>query len=160
MDPEHPSLSVRRQCELLDLDRSTFYYQPCTETRVNLELMRAIDELYLKRPYFGSRRIAEELDVNRKRVQRLMRLMGLEAIYPKPRPHARRRAQDLPVFTAEYGDYAPRPGVEHRHHVHPAARGFLYLTAVIDWYSRYVLAWRLSRSLEGMFCCERWRRRW
>ena len=85
MEPEHPLLSVRRQCQLLNLDRSTFYYQPRSETRVNLELMRAIDEVYLKRPYFGSRRIALEVNVNRKRVQRLMRVMGLEAIYPKPR---------------------------------------------------------------------------
>ena len=115
MDPEHPLLSVRQQCQLLNLDRSTFYYQTRTETPANLELMRAIDEVYLKRPYFGSRRIALELDVNRKRVQRLMRVMGQTA------DHASwRRAQDLPLFTAEYGDYARRPGVEHRHHLYPA----------------------------------------
>ena len=78
-------LSLRRQCELLGLARGSWYYEPVGETAVNLKLMRRIDELYLKRPYFGSRRIADEFDVNRKRVQRLMRLMGLEAIYPKPR---------------------------------------------------------------------------
>ncbi len=81
-------LSLRRQCELLGLARGSWYYEPAGETAVNLNLMRRIDKLYLKRPYFGSRRIADEFDVNRKRVQRLMRVMGLEAIYPKPRASA------------------------------------------------------------------------
>ena len=82
-------LSLRRQCELLGLARGSWYYEPAGETAVNLKLMRRIDELYLKRPYFGSRRIADEFEVNRKRVQRLMRVMGLEAIYPKPRTTVR-----------------------------------------------------------------------
>lgn len=155
MEPEHPLLSVRRQCELLNLDRSTFYYQPRTETRANLELMRAIDEVYLKRPYFGSRRIALELDVNRKRVQRLMRVMGLEAIYPKPRTTRPGAGHKI------YPYLLRNTAITHVDQVWstdityiPLARGYLYLTAVIDWFSRYVLSWRLSHSLEGVFCCE------
>lgn len=161
MEPEHPSLSVRRQCQLLNLDRSTFYYQPRTETRVNLELMRAIDEVYLKRPYFGSRRIALELDVNRKRVQRLMRVMGLEAIYPKPRttrPGAGHKVYPylLRNTAITHADQVWSTDITYI----PLERGYLYLTAVIDWFSRYVLSWRLSRSLEGVFCCQASMRRW
>ena len=146
---------MRRQCELLNLDRSTYYYPLRTETRANLDLMRAIDLLYLKRPYFGSRRIGVELGVNRKRVQRLMRVMGLEAIYPKPctsHPGAGHKI---------YPYLLRKTAITHPDHVWstdityiPLERGYLYLTAVIDWFSRYVLAWRLSNSLEGTFCCE------
>ena len=78
-------MSIRRQCELLQLERSSYYYQPAQETARNLALMRAIDEEYLRHPFYGSRRLAQVLGVNRKRVQRLMRIMGLEAIGPKPR---------------------------------------------------------------------------
>src|SRR5271154_6084631 len=90
IEPEHPQLSVRRQCLLLELNRATFYDPPGSESRANLTLMRRIDEQYLRTPFYGSRRMAEVLGtkrrpLNRKRVQRLMRLMGLEAIYPKPR---------------------------------------------------------------------------
>jgi putative transposase len=148
-------LSVRRQCQLLNLDRSTFYYQPRAETRANLELMRAIDEVYLKRPYFGSRRIALEVTVNRKRVQRLMRVMGLEAIYPKP------RTTRLGAGHKIYPYLLRNTAITHADQVWstdityiPLERGYLYLTAVIDWFSRYVLSWRLSHSLEGVFCCQ------
>jgi len=144
VEPEHPLLSVRRQCELLNLDRSTFYYQPRTETRANLELMRAIDEVYLKRPYFGSRRIALEVNVNRKRVQRLMRVMGLEAIYPKPRttrPGAGHKIYPylLRNTVITHADQVWSTDITYI----PLERGYLYLTAVIDWFSRYVLSWRL-----------------
>ncbi len=155
IESAHPSLSVRRQCELLNLDRSTYYYPLRTETRANLALMRTIDRLYLKRPYFGSRRLGVELGVNRKRVQRLMRVMGLEAIHPKPctsRPGAGHKI---------YPYLLRNTAITHPDHVWstnityiPLAHGYLYLTAVIDWFSRYVLAWRLSNSLEGTFCCE------
>jgi putative transposase len=86
IDAEHPQLSVRRQCELLEVERSTYYYRPATQTPENLALMRAIDQVYLAHPYFGSRRLAVELGVNRKRMQRLMRVMGLEALYNMDRP--------------------------------------------------------------------------
>lgn len=85
IEPDHPQLSIARQCKLLKLARSTCYYVPKKESAVNLQLMRSIDELYLRWPFYGSRRMAEELGVNRKRVQRLMRLMGIEAIGPKRR---------------------------------------------------------------------------
>jgi putative transposase len=155
VDVHHPELSVRRQCELLDLERSTFYYQPCTESAENLKWMRAIDRLYLQRPFFGSRRIADELAVNRKRVQRLMRLMGLEAIYPKPR--TTRRAKEHRIYPYLLRNLAiTRPDQVWSTDITylPLRDGYLYLTAVMDWYSRYVLAWRLSNQLEGTFCCE------
>src|SRR5690606_32644441 len=85
IEPDHPHLSVRRQCELLDLPRSSYYYEVQRESQANLALMRRIDEVYTRWPFYGSRRLADELGVNRKRVQRLMRLMGIEAIYPKRR---------------------------------------------------------------------------
>jgi putative transposase len=90
IEEDHPELSVRRQCELVGLNRSTLYYEPAPETAENLALMRLIDQEYTAHPFFGSRKILRWLigqghEVNRKRVQRLMRLMGLEAIYPKPK---------------------------------------------------------------------------
>src|SRR5581483_2415931 len=90
IEPAHPALSVRRQCELLGLNRSSLYYEPTGEAAENLRLMRLIDEQYTAHPYYGSRRMTEWLvergeEVNRKRVRRLMRIMGLEAIYPRPR---------------------------------------------------------------------------
>ncbi len=155
VEAEHPELSIRRQCELLELERSTYYYQPATETPENLALMRRIDETYLKHPYFGSRRMAVELEVNRKRAQRLMRVMGLEAIYPKPR--TTQRCQEHRIYpyllrnlSIDRPDQVWSTDITYL----PLANGYLYLTAVLDWYSRYVLTWRLSRSLEGAFCVE------
>ena len=129
IEPNHPELSIRHQCELLQLNRATFYRQPGSESEANLELMRRIDEQFLRTPFYGSRRMAEVLGskrrpLNRKHMQRLMRLMGLEAIYPKPHTtRARRLAQDLPVFAAESGDNAAQPGVVVRHHVRADAHG-------------------------------------
>jgi putative transposase len=155
IDAEHRELSIRRQCELLELERSTYYYEPATETAENLKLMRAIDELYLARPYFGSRRMGQELGVNRKRTQRLMRLMGLEAIYPKPRTTRRHPGQKIyPYLLRDVEICRPDQVWSTDITYIPLARGYLYLTAVLDWHSRYVLAWRLSTSLEGSFCCE------
>lgn len=155
IDVDHPQLSVRRQCELLELERSTFYYQPCTESAENLKWMRAIDRLYLQRPYFGSRRIADELAINRKRAQRLMRLMGLEAIHPKPRTTRRAKEHRIYPYLLRNVEIARPDQVWSTDITYlPLRGGYLYLTAVIDWYSRYVLAWRLSNHLEGTFCCE------
>lgn len=160
MDEQHRSLSIRRQCELLGLPRSSYYYAPATESEENLDLMRRIDELYLQRPFFGSRRMAEHLSVpeaplNRKRVQRLMRIMGLEAVYPKKRtshPGAGHQIypyllRDLKVSRANQVWCADITYV-------PLRQGFMYLVAVMDWYSRYVLSWRLSNSLDTSFCLE------
>ena len=160
IDAGHPALSVRRQCELLGLNRSSLYYEPAGETAENLRLMRKIDEQYTACPFYGSRRMTEWLtqqgeEVNRKRVQRLMRTMGLEAIYPKPRLSTAGKGhkiypyllRDVKIERADQVwstdiTYVPLPG------------GFMYLAAVIDWFSRYVIAWRLSNTLDGSFCLE------
>jgi len=145
--------SIRRQCELLGLARGSWYYEPAGETRANLKLMRRIDELYLRRPYFGSRRLADELVVNRKRVQRLMRIMGLEAIYPKPRTTVRHPEHKIyPYLLRDVEVVRPNQVWSTDITYIPMRGGFLYLTAILDWYSRYVLAWRLSNSLDGAFC--------
>ena len=155
IEPGHPGLSVRRQCELLGLNRSSWYYQPSGESTENLQWMRRIDEQYLKTPFYGSRKMAEVFGIDRKRARRLMRLMGLEAIYPKPRlslnatehriyPYLLRNvaiARPNQVWSSDI-TYVPMP------------HGWMYLTVVMDWYSRYVLSWRLSNTLDGLFCLE------
>lgn len=153
-------LSMRRQCELLAINRSTLFYEPKPESQDNLRLMRLIDELYLKRPYYGSRRMTEALkreghEVNRKRVQRLMRLMGIEAIYPKPKtstsnPEHKKHPYLLRDVVVERPDQAWATDITYI----PMRTGFLYLVAILDWFSRYVLSWRLSNSMEVSFCLE------
>jgi putative transposase len=140
------------------LNRSTFYYQPAGESALNLYLMRLIDEQYLKTPFYGWPRMTAFLrqrghPINGKRVRRLMQVMDLQAIYPKRR---------TTIGSAEHivYPYLLRNVVVVRpNHVWsadityiPMLRGFMYLVAVIDWYSRYVLAWELSNTLDGMFC--------
>jgi putative transposase len=152
--------SVRQQCELLSLNRSTWYYPAATESTENLCLMRLIDEQYLQRPFFGSRRMAVWLQsvghvVNRKRVQRLMRLMGIEALYPKPRTtQSNPQHRVFPYLLRDVAIVRPDQVWSTDITYVPMPRGFMYLTAVIDWYSRYVLSWELSNSLEGSFCQE------
>jgi putative transposase len=156
----HPDLSVRRQCELLGLCRSGLYYEPAGETPENLRLMRRIDEQYTACPFYGSRRMTAWLTqhgegVNRKRVQRLMRIMGLEAIYPKPRLSTAGKGHKVYPYLLR-GVRVERPDQVWSTDITyvPMASGFMYLAAVIDWYSRYVLAWRLSNTLDGSFCRE------
>jgi putative transposase len=153
-------LSVRRQCALLGLNRASLYYQPAAETEANLRLMRRIDRQYTDCPFYGSRRMAAWLvqqgeEVNRKRVQRLMRLMGLEALYPKPRLSVPGRGHRVYPYllrgvSVERADQVWSTDITYV----PLAAGFMYLAAIIDWYSRYVVAWRLSNTLEGWFCLE------
>jgi putative transposase len=160
IDPSHPDLSVRRQCELLGLNRSTLYYEPATETPENLGLMRLIDEEYTRHPFYGSRRMAVWLnedkghDVNRKRVQRLMRLMGLEAIHPRPSLSAGSGHRVYPYLLrhvkVERVDQVWSTDITYV----GLPTGFMYLAAVIDWHSRYVLAWRLSNTLDGESCLD------
>jgi len=151
---------VRRQCEILALNRSGLYYERVGPGAEELELMRRIDELHLEFPFFGSRRMSRELRskgmvVNRKRVQRLMRIMGLEALAPKP--NTSKPSPEHPVFP-----YLLRNLSIHRPNqvwatditYIPLAHGFAYLVAIMDWYSRRVLAWRLSNSLDTGFCVE------
>lgn len=155
IEPEHHELSIRHQCELLDLERSTYYYQPASQTLENLAIMRAIDEEYLKHPFYGSRRLAQELGLNRKRVQRLMRLMGLEAVGPKPRTTRWAKGHKIYPYLLRNVEVTRPDQVWSTDITYiPLADGYLYLTAVLDWYSRYVLAWRLSPTLEGTFCVE------
>jgi putative transposase len=153
-------LSICHQCELLGLNRSTYYLAPATESEGNLRLMRLIDEQYLKTPFYGSRRMAASLRrrgevVNRKRVRRLMTLMGLEGLHPGPRttiaaPDARAYPYLLRDRVLTRVDEVWSSDITYV----PMRRGFMYLTAVIDWYSRYVLSWRLSNTLDGRFCLE------
>jgi putative transposase len=149
---------VSRQCELIGLSRSSYYYEPAPETPQNLELMRLIDREYMRHPFLGSRRMTTYLcgeghAINRKRVRRLMGLMGLEAVYPKPRlskPNPGHRVYPylLRGVTIERADQVWSTDITYV----PMPAGFMYLTAVIDWHSRYVLSWRLSNSLDADFC--------
>jgi len=148
-------LSIRRQCELVGLARSTWYYRPAGESAENLALMRRIDEQYLRTPFYGSRKLGEVLGANRKRVRRLMRVMGIEAIYPKRRttwPAAGH--QIYPYLLRNVAVTRPDQVWSSDITYVPLRHGFLYLVAVMDWYSRYVLSWRLSNTLTGVFCIE------
>jgi putative transposase len=154
----HPEVSIRRQCELLGLNRSSWYLQPAAETAENLSYMRLIDEQYLRRPAYGSRRMSEHLrrqghGVNRKRVQRLMQTMGLEAIYAKPRLSAPGvESRIYPYLLRNVAIVRPNQVWSTDITYVPLVGGYVYLTAVLDWYSRYVLSWELSASLNGGFC--------
>lgn len=155
IEPEHPSLSVARQCALLGLPRSTRYYEPRGERPENLALMRRIDEVYLQRPFFGSRRIALTLGVSRKRVQRLMRTMGIAAVGPQRRTTRPAAGHTIyPYLLRNVRIERPDQVWSSDITYIPLRHGFLYLVAVMDWFSRYVLAWRLSNTLEGTFCRE------
>jgi len=152
--------SMRRQCELLGVTRSSLYYEAVEPDAEELALMRRLDELHLKYPFYGSRKLTQALkteghDINRKRVQRLMRLMGVESTAPKPNtskpslehakyPYLLRNLNVSRVNQAWAADIT----------YIPMAHGFIYLVAIIDWCSRRVLAWRVSNSLEPNFCVE------
>jgi len=160
VEPGHAALSVRRQCELLGLSRSSLYYGPAEESAENLRLMRLLDREYTAHPFLGSRRLTKWLigqgeAVNRKRVQRLMRFMGLEAIYPKPKLSAAGRGHRIyPYLLRDVRIQRPDQVWSTDITYVPLACGFMYLAAIIDWFSRYVLAWRLSNTLDGSFCLE------
>ena len=153
INPSHDSLGISGQCRLLNVSRSSFYYKNKPFKPEDLELMRLIDEQYLKTPCWGSRSMRNHLwrlsyKVNRKRIQRLMRIMGLEAIYPKPRTS--RRHPEHKVYPYLLRDLTiERPNQVWAANITyiPMTRGFMYLVAVMDWYSRKVLSWRVSNSL-------------
>lgn len=155
-----PQLSVRRQCELLGLHRSTLYYEPASESAENLHLMRLLDEQYLRTPFYGWPRMTAYLrrqgyPVNHKRVRRLMQKMGLQALYPKPK--TTRASQERRVYPYLLrGLKIDRPNFVWSADITylPMRRGFMYLVAVLDWHSRYVLAWQLSNTLDGYFCLD------
>lgn len=158
IEADHPRLSVARQCALVSISRSAFYYRPAGETPLNLALMRLIDEVFLETPWYGSRQMARHLrrqgyTVGRKRVRRLMARMGLAAIYQQPRttvPHPEHRIYPylLRGLRIERPDQVWCSDITYI----PMRRGFLYLVAVMDWATRKLLSWRLSNTLEAEFC--------
>jgi putative transposase len=158
IEADHPRLSVARQCALVSISRSAFYYRPAGETPLNLALMRLIDEVFLETPWYGSRQMARHLrrqgdTVGRKRVRRLMARMGLAAIYQQPRttvPHPEHRTYPylLRGLRIERPDQVWCSDITYI----PMRRGFLYLVAVMDWATRKLLSWRLSNTLEAEFC--------
>ena len=160
VDREHPSLSTARQCALLGVARSSLYYRPKEASGENLALMQAMDRQYLDTPFYGSRRMKvwlarEGIPVSRKRVQRLMRVMGLRAIYRSPRtsrPAPEHRV--YPYLLEKIRVTRPNQAWAADITYLPMARGFLYLVVIMDWHSRYVVAWRLSNTLEADFCVD------
>ena len=160
VDWEHAQISIRRQCELLGVNRAGLYHQPLGENEENLRLMRLLDEEYTRTPFYGSRRMTAWLgtkgyEVNRKRVSRLMAVMGIEAVYPKPRlsqpgeghkiyPYLLRGVEVVRVNQVWSTDIT----------YIRMAQGFVYLVAVMDWFSRYVLSWSLSLTMGLDFCVE------
>lgn len=156
----HPGLSIGRQCALLSISRSSFYYTPKGETEMNLALMRRIDEQFLETPFYGVRQMTWHLrndgyPVNEKRIRRLMRLMGLMPIYQKPNTSRPAKGHKTWPYLLK-GMTIDRPN-----HVWcaditylPMRRGFLYLVVIMDWHTRKVLSWRVSNTLEADFCVE------
>jgi len=160
VDSSTADLSISIQCRLLSINRSSFYYRSKPVKADDLDMMRLIDEQYLKTPTWGSRSMRNYLrrlgyKINRKRIQRLMRLMGLEAIYPKPRtsqPHPEHKIYPylLRGIDINWPNMVWTTDITYI----PMNRGFMYLVAVMDWYSRKVLSWRLSNTMEADFCVE------
>ncbi len=160
IEPDHPQISIARQCELVGLTRSSFYYLPKGESAENLHLMRLLDEQYTLTPYYGVRRMTAWLrsqgyHVNHKRVARLMHTMGIEAIYPKPRlssAHPTHRVypyllRGVPITRVNQVWSTDITYIR----LHG---GFIYLVAVMDWFSRYVLSWAVSITMDVGFCLE------
>ena len=160
IQPSHPEISIRRQCQLMALPRSSYYYEPVGESDYNLELMRIIDEQYLRTPFFGSRQMTRWLrnqghPVNRKRIRRLMQIMGLEATVPGPhtsRPHPEHTIYPylLRGMVLRHSNWVWSADITFV----PMPVGFMYLVAIIDWYSRFVLAWQLSNTIDTPFCLD------
>jgi len=160
LDPGHQGISLRRQCELLGLNRSNVYYRPREGNAEKRKLLRLIDEIYTRSPYFGARRIAAELNrmslgfaTDRKRIGRLMEEMGIEALYPKPKLSRSDKKH------AKYPYLLKGVEIERINQVWgtdityiPTKKGHVYLVAIMDWYSRYVVSWEVSNSLEAYFC--------
>jgi putative transposase len=152
------SFSVAKQCELLSLARSSFYYESIPESELNLRLMKMIDKEYLSKPFYGSRKMAKELKkkgetVNRKKVQRLMRLMGLETQYPRPKTSiGNKENYKYPYMLRGLKIEAPNQVWGTDITYIPIESGYLYLVAILDLFSRYVLSWEISDNLEADFC--------
>lgn len=160
IEQKNPETSVRRQCRLLSLNRSSVYYDPRPESDLNDRLMRRLDELYTAHPFLGYRKLTKLLQreghaVNKKRVLRLMRLLGLQAIVPKPntsKPHPKHPI--CPYLLKNLAITGPGQVWATDITYIRLGRGYCYLVAVIDWYSRYVVSWRLSATMESDFCVD------
>lgn len=157
---DHPELSITRQCKLLSLSHSSYYYHPQSISEEERTLLRLLDEQYLKTPFYGSRKMTVYLRelgyrVNRKRVQRLMRELGIEALYPKPRLSKANLAHQVYPYllrdlTIEAANQVWCTDITYL----PVLRGHFYLVAIMDWYSRKILSWRISNTLDIDFCIE------
>ena len=157
---DYKKISLTRQCELLNISKGALYYEPVGIDPYNLEIMDLIDKQYTKIPFYGSRKITKWLKkegypINRKRIQRLMRLMGLEAIYPKANLSKKRKDHEvypylLKGLTIEKPNHVWSTDITYIR----VGRGFVYLAAIIDWFSRYVISWRLSNTLDTDFCLD------
>lgn len=164
MTSENPMISLSRQCELLEMSRSSYYYRSQRDNSYNEYLMRLMDEQYTRRPTFGVEKMTDWLRrqghrVNEKRIRRLMRFMGLYAIYPKPRisqsnSEHKKYPYLLKGVTVDHPDQVWASDITYIRLLH----GFLYLVVIMDWFSRYVLSWELSITLEKEFCLEALRR--
>ena len=160
IDPKRSRLPIIRQCTLLQLNRSGVYYRPVPQNEVNLALMRLIDAQFLETPYYGSRQMTWHLrrlghEVGRKRVRRLVAIMGLRALYQKPRtsvPHPEHRK--YPYLLRDLVIDRPNQVWCSDITYIPMKRGFLYLVAIMDWFTRKVLSWRLSNTMDAEFCIE------
>jgi putative transposase len=154
----YPDLSIRRQCELIGLSRSTFYYAPAMESPLNLLLMRLIDLQYTKTPFYGYPRMTAHLRragyrVNPKRIRRLMRLMDIQAVYPRPRTTVAAKNHKVYPYLLRGLEITRANQVWCSDITYvPMYYGFMYLVAIMDWFSRYVIAWQLSNTLDGAFC--------
>ncbi len=160
IEPHHPSLSIREQSELLQLNRSSYYYEPAPLDDATLNLMKVVDEIYMEHPFFGTRQMANYLnsigyDVGREKMRGIYHRLGLQAACPGPhtsKPHPGHKKYPYLLRNVE---------ISHCNHVWssditylPMKKGFLYLVAIIDWYSRFVLDWELSITLESQFCVD------
>jgi len=158
IEPSYPTLSIKQQCNLINLQRSSYYFRPAQESSENLEIMKLIDEEYTHHPFYGSRKFVAYLKekgfiVNKKRILRLMRLMGLSPIYPKPNLSKAAKGHKIyPYLLRNVPIVKPNQVWSTDITYIPMRGGFVYLTAVIDWYSRYVISYELSNSLESTFC--------
>lgn len=160
IDRAHPNISISRQAELIGVSRASFYYKPIPDPEA-VRITRAIDEVYTRHPFYGSRRMQDALQddyairIGRHRIRRLMRLMGLEAIYPKNKP----KTSESEPSHKKYPYLLRNLAITHPNHVWGTditylrlEEGWAYLIAIMDWYSRYVVAWRVSRTLASDFC--------
>lgn len=160
MEPEHGQISISRQCDLLGLARSSWYYQPAQDDPYNEHLMKLLDQQFTQTPFYGVRRMTAWLrsqgeQVNHKRVARLMHKLGLQTIYPKPKLSvASDNVRRYPYLLSDYVIDAPNQVWSTDITYLRLPHGFLYLVAVMDWFSRYVLSWQVSNTMDVSFCLD------